>query len=1704
MISGESVTTVHFVPSMLEAFVGQADPGRCGSLRRVFASGEALPGGLAARFMTGFAAGLHNLYGPTETSVDSTAWACRAEDGDQVPPIGAPIANTQVFVLDGRLEPVPAGVAGELYIAGAGLARGYLGRAGLTSERFVACPFGSGERMYRTGDLVRWTPDGQLMFCARADDQVKVRGFRIELGEIETVLAACPGVARAAVATHPDPAGGQRLAACIVPADDDADHVALAGLAREYAAARLPEYMVPAAIMVLDALPLTPSGKLDRKALPAPDYSPAGEGRGPQSVAEEILCGLFAEVLGLASVGPEDDFFTLGGHSLLAVRLVERLRERGLRVPVRALFDAPTPARLAVAAAAGAGEVAVPPNLIPAGATVITPDMLTLVDLDQDQVTAAVSRVEGEAANVADMYPLAPLQEGMLFHHLLAGAEDPDVYLRSVLLAFESRERLAQFTGVLQRVIDRHDILRTSLAWEGLPEPVQVVWRQARLGVTEVALADGQDPEAALTAAAGSRMDLGQAPLLRVHAAAEPGTGRWLALIQHHHLVLDNTGLDLVIAEIADLVAGREERLAAPLPFRDFVAQARLGLSREEHAEYFAGLLGDVTEPTAPFGLLDARQDGSGATRSRMVLDDELATALREQARAAGVSPATLFHLAFARVLAVLSGREDVVFGTVLFGRMASGAGADRVLGLFMNTLPVRVDTGTDAVAGAVAGMRSQLAGLLAHEHAPLAVAQQASGLPAQVPLFTALFNYRHRRPRPRPDEQRPSAAGTDQVSAGGRTNYPLTVSVDDHGTEFALTAEVVAPGEPQLVCSLLRAALGSLAAALERAPGLPLRRVQVLGADQRARVLEAWNDTDRPIPAGTLPELFAAQAARTPDAVAVASGDVLVSYRELNARADRVARVLAASGARPETVVAVVMDRSVALVAAVLGVLKTGAAYLPVDPAYPVGRIAYLLQDALPGCVLADRAVAAELRETCGLPVLVADGLSAVAPGLAGELPPPRASHPAYVMYTSGSTGTPKGVVVTHGGLANYLGSVPDRVGWGTPGGRYALLQAPVTDLGNTVLFGALATGGVVHILDREAVTDPVAVAGYLAARAVDYLKAVPGHLAALGTGPGGPGAVLPGRSLVLGGEAADPAWLAAVCAAAGDRGVFNHYGPTETTIGVATGPIDAGSARAGAVPVGTPVANTRMFVLDSRLGPVPAGVPGELYVAGAQLARGYLGRPALTAGRFVACPYTGGERMYRTGDLARWTPGGQLVFCGRADQQVKIRGYRVEPGETEAVLAACPGVARAAVIVGEGPRGEKQLVAYLVPAAAGADTGALTGQVREHAASRLPDHLRPAAMVVLDALPLTANGKLDRAALPAPADPAAAGAGDGRVMQTVTEELLCGAFAEVLGRDRVGPDDSFFELGGHSLLALRLVEQLRAKGVSVSVRQLVTAPTVSRLMATMSLSSVRDAFSVLLPIRVEGDRPPLFCLHPAGGLSWCYMPLAHYAPDGFRIYGLQARGLDGKTALAGSIREMAEDYIEQIRTVQPHGPYYLLGASFGGILAQETAARLQAIGEEVAALVIMDSYPPARRGRSAARGSAVGDLGDRPRPEAAAAVPDAPAPQLIDWVRAEAGEVLGAITDDEVLLLARAYEENGRLRRKHKFSRFDGGALVFVAARPGSDHGDGDSPALRWTPYISGEISEVRLSCTHKDMLEPAELARVWDDVSSWLGLS
>ena len=771
-----------------------------------------------------------------------------------------------------------------------------------------------------------------------------------------------------------------------------------------------------------------------------------------------------------------------------------------------------------------------------------------------------------------------------------------------------------------------------------------------------------------------------------------------------HHLVMDHTALEVVLGEVRAIAAGRQELLPEPLPFRDYVAQARLGVPREEHERYFAGLLGDVTEPTAAFGLTDVHGDGAGVTETRVTLPPALAARLRAAARTRGVSPATLWHLAWARVLAAVSGRDDVVFGTVLFGRMGGGAGADRVPGPFVNTLPVRVTVGDTPAAEAIRAMQEQLAGLLAHEHAPLALAQQASGVRLPAPLFTTLLNYRHsQQPAPRAGAR---PAGVEVLPGQERTNYPVTLSIDDNGTGFGLTFLTVAPADGPLLSALTQTAAEGLVESV--AARGSLREVGVLPAAVRRWLVGTVNETVAVEPSAvTLPGLAELRVSASPDAVAVVCGDTALTYAELNGAANRLARLLVSRGAGPGAVVAVVMGRSPRLAVTLLAVAKSGAAYLPADPSYPADRIATLLADAGPVLAVADAGIAATLPH--GVPVIVADAplpASLAAGDLSdadrgGALLP---GHPAYVIYTSGSTGRPKGVVVSHASVTSLVAGAGSRLGLDPEaGGVWGWFHSFTFDVSAWEFWGALAHGARLVVVPGETARAADELLGLVVREQVEVLCQTPSAFYQLDAADAADPVASAGLCLervVLAGEALDAGRLAGWSARhAGSLALVDMYGPTEATVYVTHAMVDTGRRASGSV-IGGPLPGLRMYVLDRWLEPAPPGVAGELYIAGAGLARGYLGRSELTGERFTACPFGApGERMYRTGDLARWRPDGQLEFLGRADDQVKIRGFRIEPGEVESVLAGCPGVAQAVVTVREDAPGDKRLVGYVVP---------------------------------------------------------------------------------------------------------------------------------------------------------------------------------------------------------------------------------------------------------------------------------------------------------------------------------------------------------------------------------------------------------------------
>jgi amino acid adenylation domain-containing protein len=1452
VLAREHVSRIVLVPSLLRTLLDHAPDlrQRVPELKLWSCSGEVLPAALAKGFREAFPeATLLNIYGSSEVAADVTCHETTDRDLISAVAIGKPISNTQIYLVDERLNPVPVGMRGQIFVGGDGLARGYLNRPELTAERFVTnwlAPERSA-RLYRTGDWGRFRANGEIEYLGRVDNEIKLRGQRMELGEIESVLCSHAAVRQAVVIAREDVPGEKRLVAYYTAADADGQPSGAAGL-RSFLSSKLPDYMVPAAYVRLTSMPLTPSGKLDRKALPAPEadaYAVHGYEE-PQGEIETALSAIWSDVLKLDRVGRHDNFFALGGHSLLAVTLIERMRRKGLQVDVRALFATSTLAELAATVEAKANIIEIPPNRIPAGSTVLTPEMLPLVELTQDEIDRVVGSLPGGAANVQDIYPLAPFQEGILFHHLMSGEGDP--YLLASLLSFDKRERLDGYLKAMQAVINRHDILRTAVMWEGLSQPVQVVQHKAALQIQEIELdpaaGDVSEQLYARFDPRRCRLDLRQAPLLRAYIAFDQGQNRWLMMQLLHHLLADNTSGEVMREEILAHLLGKAEQLPAPLPFRTLVAQARSGVSKGEHEVFFRKMLAKVEEPTAPFELFDVQGDGTGIEEARVALDAALAQRVRERARKLGISAASLCHLAWARVLAKVSGRDDVVFGTVLFGRMQGGAGSDRVMGLFTNTLPVRIRIGEEGVEICVRQTHALLAEMMRHEHASLALAQRCSAVPAPAPLFSALLNYRHSpgTGQAHSKERVRAWEGIRSIRVEVRTNYPFTLSVDDVEREgFWLTAQTLASINPRRICGYMQTALESLVAALETAPTMAVRALEVLPRAERHQLLYAWNDTRAEFPSQQcIHQLFEEQARTSPDATAVVYEEASLTYAELNRRANRLAHYLRGLGVKPDARVAICVERGLAMVVALLAVLKAGGAYVPLDPAYPGERLRFMLEDCAPVALLTQKQLQPLFAELPDAVPLVCVSADTTAWSHQPDSNPDCASigltpqHLAYVIYTSGSTGTPKGVMVEHRNVTRLFAATDAWFHFGRSD-IWTLFHSYAFDFSVWEIWGALLYGGRLIVVSRSVVHSPGDFYKLLCQTGVTILNQTPSAFRQLVTAQEASRELHQLRHVIFGGEALEVAtlkpWYEQNEGQCTD--LVNMYGITETTVHVTYRPLprtqtegDEGNL------IGCRIPDLRIYILDECGEPAPVGLAGEMYVGGAGVARGYLNRPELTAERFLADPFAAdaGARMYKTGDLGRWRADGTIEFVGRNDFQVKIRGFRIELGEIEARLAEHAGVQEAVVIAREDTPGDKRLVAYYTAA----DTnGQRNGpaEFRSHLSSKLPGYMLPAAYVQMERMPLTANGKLDRKALPMPEGDVYAVRGY-EAPHGEIETRLVEIWADLLKLGRVGRQDNFFELGGHSLLAMQLTARIRQMfAVELPVRSVFEAPTIAGL---------------------------------------------------------------------------------------------------------------------------------------------------------------------------------------------------------------------------------------------------------------------------------
>ncbi|PWW65821.1 non-ribosomal peptide synthetase [Actinokineospora spheciospongiae] len=1331
---------------------------------------------------------MFNAYGPTEVSVNSTLGRCRPGMSAPVP-IGPPDPGTRAHVLDSGLSPVPVGVVGELYLAGDGLARGYLNRFDLTAERFVADPFGEpGTRMYRTGDLVRWNAEGALEFVGRADDQVKIRGFRVEPGEIAAALLRRPEVSAAVVVVRQDGPGQRSLVAYLVPtAGSAADPAEL----RKALAAELPSAFVPSAFVVLDRLPVLPSGKLDRKALPAPDAAAQPAGRRPRDPREELLCAAFAEVLGVP-VGIDDDFFGLGGHSLLVPRLTGRIRAvLGADLPLRAVFEAPTVA--ALAARLDGARRQVPLVRVARGATL----------------------------------PLSFAQQRMWFLYRLDGPT-PTYNIPFAVKLTGPLDRRA-LAAALSDVVGRHESLRTVYPEvDGIPHQ-HVLDATPTLDV--VPAADGSLPSK-LADAAAHAFRLDEETPFRATAFAVSDTEHVLLLLVHH-IAADGASALPLLDDLNTAYAARAHGRAPtwrelPVQYADYAVWQRELLADDgdvlpQQVEFWSQALAGLPEELS---LPTDRPRPAVAGRVAGDVEFELPAAthraLRELAKATDTSLFMVLQAGLAALLTRLGAGTDIPIGAPIAGRTDDAL--DDLVGFFVNTLVLRTDTSGDPAFTELLGrVREFDLAAYAHQDIPferlVEVLNPARSL-ARHALFQVMLAFQ--------------TMPADALTFGDLAVEPA--STGPGGAKFDLSFDLLEvegadglSGVLEYRVDLFDAATAANVAerfvrfldAVAADPKRPIGQVDMLTPAERDRVLHDWNDTALPYTGpGTLPELFAHQAAATPDATALVCEDTHYTFVELDAAANRLAHELIARGAGPEKVVALLLPRTAETVVAILAVLKSGAAYLPIDPAYPADRLEFLLSDADPVLVLRPEDLMADLG---------AHPATAPETGL-------RPEHPAYVIYTSGSTGVPKGVVVEHRSVVNLFASH-----------RETLYRPTVDRAGGRRLrvahswsfaFDAswqpqlwMFDGHALHVVTEDVQRDPDLLVELIERDRIDFIEVTPSHAVQLAAA----GLFRDGRCPLLvlgvGGEAVPSTLWRDIRELEGTEG-YNLYGPTESTV-------DALAARIGANPrpvVGRPTANTRAYVLDRALRPVPPGVLGELYVAGAGLARGYLDRAGLTAERFTADPYgPAGARMYRTGDLVRYLPDGSLDYVGRADDQVKVRGFRIEPGEIAAALSRHDSVAQAVVDVREDTPGGKRIVGYVVPRTT-LDLPAL----RAHLSAALPDYMVPSAFVELAALPLTAHGKLDRRALPAP-DPAPPTGT--REPATPLEEVLCAVFAEALGKPRVGADADFFAGGGHSLLLVRLRDRIEAAtGHRVAVADLFTSPTPAALAERIAAASTHD----------------------------------------------------------------------------------------------------------------------------------------------------------------------------------------------------------------------------------------------------------------------
>ncbi len=1395
VIRREKITTLHFVPSMLRVFLEASGLEACSSLKRVICSGEALPFEVQKRFFASLSAELHNLYGPTEAAVDVTHWQCQPEcGGEPVVPIGRPIANVQIYLLDRNLQPVPVGIAGELHIGGVALARGYLHRPELTAEKFIPDPFSGepGARLYKTGDLARYRPDGNIEFVGRIDGQVKIRGFRIELGEIEAMLNMHPGIRQSVAIAREDLPGDKQLVAYF---EAQPGQPPSASDLRAHLEKNLPGYMIPSAFVAMEKLPLTPNGKIDRKSLPAPEQSITVGTKfiAPQGPHEQMLAHIWANILKQKQVGRHDNFFELGGHSLLAIQAVSRIRDMfGADVAVQALFENPTIAGLATA-------------------------------LTATKDSGTVQRIERRKPS--GVSPLSFAQEQLWFLYQLTPGSS--VYNISDYVDFHGKYDAEAMRRAIRELVRRHEILRTTFSDTGR-QPVQVISPEMDLPLADLDLSPLSEQERerewtrVLCGQGRKPFDLSQAPLFRatmVHLSAHEHR----LLLTTHHILVDEWSMEVVHQEVKQLYEAFSEGRPSPLPelaiqYADFSCWQRNRLQGEVlknqtsyWKEELAGasfILELPTDKPRP-----AIQNFRGATETL-----QLPRKLLEQLKALGrQQQATLFMILEAGFMALLhryTGQNDILVGTPISSRTYSET--ERLIGLFLNTVLLRAKfSERQNFLSLLQDVRERALGAYAHPDLPFAqlVAELAPAWDvSRTPLFQVMFILHNSE-----GVSQVSKVSGDRELETGTSKFDLTLVLSENENGLDGLIEYSTDLFEATTIRRLASYYARLLEAIAADPDRSISALSMFADTERQQLLVDWNNTTAEFPgkALCLHQLVEAQVQRTPDAAALVCEQDRLSYRELNARANQLAHHLRRRGVGPDVLVGICIERSIEMVVGLLAIMKAGGAYLPLDPDYPKERLRVILEDGRISILLTRHSLLTRLPAS---PVQVLC-LDTDWDELSGEL----SSNPecvtcpenlAYVIYTSGSTGRPKGVLNVHAGIVNRLSWMQDHCPL-TSEDR-VLQKTPYTfDVSICEFFAPLISGACLVMARPGGHKDSDYLLGIIQSEKITSIHFVPSMLRVF-LEANGLEACTSLKRVICSGEPL-PFEVQKRFFARSASELHNLYGPTEAAVEVTHWQCQPDHAEP-VVPIGHPIANVQIYLLDRNLQPVPIGIPGELHIGGVALARGYLNRPELTGEKFIPNPFSSdpGARLYKTGDLARYRADGNIEFVGRIDDQVKIRGFRIELGEIEAVLHEQPAVNHARVIVREDLPGDRRLVAYIVPVREPAPLVEICDYLKD----KLPSYMIP-VLVTLRELPLTPNGKLDRRALPPPERTESVEAFE--APRDSIELVLAEVWKEVLGLERVGIYDNFVDLGGHSLTALQVVARLRSRlGVYVKPSEL------------------------------------------------------------------------------------------------------------------------------------------------------------------------------------------------------------------------------------------------------------------------------------------